>query len=167
MPVEQRKRKILTSLRLSEISAVDNPAQVHARALILKRVEPQGEKDIPMHTNAEAELERLATAQATVTRVSFAKAYSTVLESRPELYGQYLAERSAPAYGAGFTALAKAARESNEAALEARKKPAEKAIEAGAKELHKRAPYGQSFAKTYSEFLDTPEGRKLYAEFVA
>lgn len=33
-------KRIITALRLNEISAVDKPAQVHARALIMKRADP-------------------------------------------------------------------------------------------------------------------------------
>jgi hypothetical protein len=33
--------------------------------------------------------------------------------------------------------------------------------------LHKAAPAGQSYPATYVKFIDTPQGRKLYAESLA
>jgi hypothetical protein len=42
-PDGRRKRRILRTLRIDEISAVDFPAQAHARALIIKRHAPEPE----------------------------------------------------------------------------------------------------------------------------
>lgn len=45
------KRQVITNLKLSEISSVDNPAQVGARAVLMKRADGA---DVEIHKNAAA-----------------------------------------------------------------------------------------------------------------
>jgi hypothetical protein len=159
----------MREFQIHEISAVDNPAQVHAKAVLLKRHEDDPalerqevlEKIMSEIIPAEAELDRLAQEESVAKRISYAKAYNELLDTPRgrALYATADRAHRDPSYVEKFAK----AQESALAAATPRQKPAVQAIEAAARELHKFAPAGQTFAKTYNQFLDTPQGRKLYA----
>lgn len=153
---EARQRRIIRRMKLREISAVDSPAQVHARVLILKRHESEG---IPMNIHsmtrgaAEAALDRLAASIAESERISTPRAVAKALETQTgrQLYRQL---RHGPADAQEDAARKRAS---------AGRGNAEDALDRLAKGYQNKNP-GTSYAKAYEAVLMTDAGREAYRD---
>jgi len=78
----------MTKFRITELSGVDRPAQIGAKALIMKRSQdPALEVDPAIRKAAiSAGLDALAETRAAKTGETFAKAYAAIITAEPALY---------------------------------------------------------------------------------
>jgi hypothetical protein len=150
-------KNVLKTLRIDEISAVDDPAQEGARVVIFKRrdvpadVHNQIEKEVPT-MNAIEGYEAVTNAIAQVEGITKAAAGVKTLDRVPDIYRSYKRAQDAAAHPARSEILRK--RESAEAQLN--KLATDRARETG-----------ETVAKAMTAILQTATGERLYDEAYA
>ncbi len=170
----RRRRRVMRSFKISEISAVDRPAQAGARAVIMKRAgggAPTGAGPVnepyAIMLRCEDEIDRLADVckrdgetreQATSRLVVEGYPLMKSLARTRDLAYEAAVARMGPPPGSGpvGAALKRGAPDAGMARVE-------RELDGLAK---RRADgTGEGLADAYGAVLDTPEGRRLYAEY--